>query len=269
MRDESRRTRCGLVGLGRIGRRLATHLQGSHDAPELVAVLVRPESAIAARALAGAAEICTSLDGFLSSQPDVAVECASAAALAAIGPTLLAGGVDLMPLSLAALADEATEAGLTDAARTGPGRLEIPPGAMGSLGFIAAAREDGLQRVLFRVFNPPEVWAGGWAGGSAWPGDAGLFFRGSVREAVRLFPRNLNVAVGVALAGLGLDRTEAELHADPGITQATFEVRIEAGPGAAVLRVEGRRAPAGHDPADYTAFSVLRLLRRRRARVLI
>lgn len=267
MADEP--VRCGLVGLGRIGRRLAACLQDTHPAGGLVAVLVRPAQLDAARALAGTARVCTDLGQFLALRPDVAVECASAAVLAEIGPAILASGVDLMPLSLAALADEATEHSLMAAAHAGPGRLEIPAGAMGSLGFIAAAREDGLHRVLFRAFNPPEVWAAGWVGGSAQPASADLFFRGSVRDAARQFPRNLNVSVGVALAGLGLDQTEVELHADPEITQAVFEVAIEAGPGPVMLRVRSRDAPAGHDPADYTTFSVLRLLRRRHERIIV
>ena len=267
MADEP--ARCGLVGLGRIGHRLAACLQDTHPAADLVAILIRPAQLDAASALAGTARVYTDLGQFLALRPEVVVECASAAALAEIGPAVLASGVDLMPLSLAALADEETERSLMAAAHAGPGRLEIPAGAMGSLGFIAAAREDGLRRVLFRAFNPPEVWTAGWAGGSAQPAGAGLFFRGSVRDAARQFPRNLNVSVGVALAGLGLDWTEVELHSDPGITQAVFEVAIEAGPGQAVLRVESRNAPAGHDPADYTTFSVLRLLRRRHERIVV
>ena len=58
---------------------------------------------------------------------------------------------------------------------------------------------------------------------------------------------------------------EAELLADPGITQARFEVEAEAGPGAVTFRVSGRDAPVGADPVDYTAFSLMRLLRRRQA----
>ena len=92
-----------------------------------------------------------------------------------------------------------------------------------------------------------------------------VFRKGSVREVLRAFPGHFNVSVGVALAGLGLDRTEAELVADPRITQARFEVEAEAGPGAITLRVGGRDAPVEADPVDYTTFSLIRLLRRRQA----
>jgi len=96
-----------------------------------------------------------------------------------------------------------------------------------------------------------------------------VFFRGSVREVARHFPDNLNTSVGVALAGLGLDRTEAELVADPAISQTAHELEIHAAPGNAVLRLGGRDVPPDGDPIDYTTFSLLRLLRRRTARVRI
>ena len=41
----------------------------------------------------------------------------------------------------------------------------------------------------------------------------------------------LNTSVGVALAGLGLDATEAELVADPAISETAHELEIHAAPG--------------------------------------
>ena len=51
-----------------------------------------------------------------------------------------------------------------------------------------------------------------------------VFFKGSVREVARLMPNNLNTSVGVALAGMGLDATEAELVADPAIGETAHEL---------------------------------------------
>src|SRR4051812_998687 len=152
------RVQFGIIGLGRIGRRLATRLSGDAEAPALAAVLVRPEQRQTASALVGAARVCTTIHEFLASHPRVAAECASAASLGAHGPALLAAGIDVIPLSLGAFADEAVEANLLEAARAGPGRIELPAGAMGSLGFLAAAREDGLSRVRFRAAYPVARW---------------------------------------------------------------------------------------------------------------
>lgn len=272
MTADGRRRRFAIIGLGRIGRRILQRLPGTPHAPDLAGVLVREDAREAAQSLVGTERVFTRWQDMTTTGPDVVVECAGATALVELGPLVLASGADLMPLSLAAMANPGFEATIMAAAAAGPGRLEIPAGAMGSVDFLAAAREDRLDDVLFRAAYPPTRWRGT-------PAEAmidldgvmapAVFLAASVREAVRLFPRHINVAVSVALAGLGLDRTRCELVADPALTQATFEIHALAGPGPVRLAVAGRDAPLGADPIDYTTFAVIRLLRRRQAPVMV
>jgi aspartate dehydrogenase len=242
--------RYGIVGYGRIGKRLASRLPGA------VAILERGAT----------------LDGLISARPEVVVECASAAALAEYGPAILAAGIDLVPLSLTALADPEVEQRLMAAATVGPGRLELAPGAIGTLDLLASAREDGLRRVVYRQLKSPVMWrltpAATLADLASIRGRQ-VFFKGSVRELACLMPDNLNTSVGVALAGLGLDATEAELVADPAISETGHELEVHAAPGTAVLRLGGREVAPDGDPVDYTAFSLMRILKRRQARVMI
>ena len=240
--------------------------------PGVAAVLVRPSQAADVAAVVGADKVCASLDAFIACRPGVAIECASTQALIDCGPALLAAGIDLIPLSLTALADPAVERRLMADAAAGPGRLEIAPGAIGTLDLLATAREDGLRRVVYRQLKSPEMWALTPARGLtdlATVRERRVFFRGSVREVAQRFPDNLNTAVGVALAGLGLDATAAELIADTAISETAHELEIHAAPGTAVLRLGGREVPPDGDPADYTTFSLVRILRRRQARVMI
>jgi aspartate dehydrogenase len=256
----------GLVGFGRIGRRLAARFPGA------TAVLVRPSRAAAAAAIVGADKVCVSLDQFVARQPTIAIECASAASLIEVGPSLLDAGIDVVPLSLTALTDRAFEQRLMAAASAGPGRIEIVPGAIGTLDLLATACEEGLKRVIYRQLKSPAMWRLTPARELTDLGSIHtrhVFFRGSVREVAALMPDNLNTAVGVALAGLGLDGTEAELVADPGLSQTAHELDVSATPGNAMVRVGGRDVGPGGDPVDYTTFSLMRLLRRRLARVVI
>ena len=243
--------RYGIVGYGRIGQRLAARLPGA------VAIL--------------SASSRTDLAAFLQKRPQVVVECASRQALAEIGPAILAAGCDLVPLSLTALADPEVEQRLRLAAEAGPGRIEIPPGAMGTLDLLAAAREDGLARVVYRQLKSPAMWSliAGAPASLESITERTVILRGSVRALAQRFPDNLNTSVGVALAGLGLDRTEAELVADPGLSETAHELEVHAAPGKAVLTLGGRTVPPDGDPADYTTFSVMRLLKRRDARLAI
>jgi aspartate dehydrogenase len=244
--------RFGIVGEGRIGRRLAeraTRLPGW--AP---AVFLKRGGDV---------------DAFLSAKPELVFECASRETLAELGPKLLRAGVDLAPLSLTAFCDPAVERALRDAAEMGPGRIEIPPGAMGALDALAAAREDELRSVVYRQIKSPAMWRTTPAGDVGAGGERRVFLAGSAREVAARFPHNLNTAVGVALAGLGLDETRVELIADPATLATQHEIEIDAGPGAYSARVGGRAVGPGGDPVDYTTFSLLRILRRRTARVSI
>lgn len=254
-------TRYGIVGFGRIGRRLAARLPGA------VAVLARSPVETGSEV-----PVCRDLRSFLEHRPRVVVECASRDALAAIGPAVLAAGCDLVPLSLTALADREVERRLMAAADAGPGRIEIAPGAIGTLDLLATAREEGIARVVYRQLKSPAMWAL-VAAARGVDFDSiearSVFRRGSVRELAADFTNNLNTSVGVALAGIGLDRTEVELVADPALTETAHELEIHAAPGNAVLKLGGRDVPPDGDPVDYTTFSLMRVLRRRDARVAI
>ena len=242
--------RYGIVGYGKIGQRLAARVPGA------VAILKRGDT----------------LEALLAQKPDIVVECASAEALAAYGAEILAAAIDLVPLSLTALADRKVERRLMAAAESGPGRLEIAPGAIGSLDLLASAREEGLRRVVYRQLKSPAMWRltpAATLANLASVQSRSVFFRGSVREVAQRLPHNLNASIGVALAGLGLDGTEAELVADPAINETAHELEVHAAPGTAVLRLGGREVAPDGDPVDYTTFSVVRILKRRQARVMI
>jgi len=262
-----RLVKVGILGLGRIGTRLVRLIAAAGDGLQVAAILARRETGDVPREL-----VCADWEAFLDRRPDIVVECASRETLAAVGPRLLTTGIDLVPLSLTALCDPAVETALTQAAAHGPGRLEIPPGAIGTLDLLAAAREAGLASVVYRQSKSIAAWRVSPAARLV-DLDAiaarSVFLAGSVREVAAKFPNNLNVSVGIALAGLGLDRTRVELVADPAATATTHTLEIVADPGTATLQIGGRTVAPGGDPADYTTYSLMRVLRRRVARVAV
>jgi aspartate dehydrogenase len=94
-----------------------------------------------------------------------------------------------------------------------------------------------------------------------------MILRGSVRDLSRHFPRNLNLSVGIALAGLGFERTEVELFADPVGHVTRHELEIWATPGHCRLFIDGTDPDPIEDCADYTAWSTLGPLRHRAASI--
>ena len=87
-------------------------------------------------------------------------------------------------------------------------------------------------------------------------------FHGSAREAARGFPANVNVAAALALAGIGPDRTEVEVWADPATDRNIQSVTIISDSGEATMTM--RNIPSTGNPRTgrIVANSVLATLRR-------
>jgi aspartate dehydrogenase len=113
--------RVGLIGLGAIARRLIARL-GPEDELELVGALVRDVDKPRGQLGVG---VCATLADLLSHQPEVVVEAGGHDALRTYGPPILRAGVDLLIVSVGALADPALERTLLDAARRGNSRAVI------------------------------------------------------------------------------------------------------------------------------------------------
>ena len=143
-------------------------------------------------------------------------------------------GFDLLVISVGALAEPALLERLKTAAREGNSRMLLPAGAIGGIDAIAAMRLGGLTSVRYRSRKPPAAWRGSPAEKVAdldkLTGRT-VLYRGTAGEAALLYPQNANVAAAVALAGLGFDKTEVELVADPDAPGNVHEIEAEGAAG--------------------------------------
>src|SRR2546423_677164 len=146
------------------------------------------------------------------------------------------------------------------------------PGA--ELDAVAACAEGEIQSVRLTTRKP----VAGLIGAPALDRDgvridAGLaeplrVFAGSAREAVRGFPANLNVAVALALAGIGPDRTAVEIWADPSLTRNMHTIDVVS--DVADLRLTIENVPSENPrTGKITALSVVSLLRKRGAHLRV
>jgi aspartate dehydrogenase len=255
--------RVGMIGLGTIARGVLELLQPS-DNVELVGAVVahpdKPRSACSVR-------VCRTAEELLHLEPEVVVELAGHAALRCWGPSVLRAGIDLLMLSVGVMAEPEAEHALLEAAATGGAQAVVLSGGIGGLDAIASARAGGLTRVTHtarkpaRTLLPPEDAA-------ELRGPRELFC-GSVRQGALLFPESINVAAAVALAGIGLDRTQVCVVADPAVDRNRHEVIAEGEFGQ--LRFEIANVPSEGNPktGKLVAMSVVHALRQRRAGLVI
>jgi aspartate dehydrogenase len=225
--------------------------------------LCRPGRVEAARAALPGIDIVASLDDLLARRPAVVAEVAGQQAVADHGPGVLRRGVDLMVISIGALADLALLDRLKAAARDGNSRILLPAGAIGGLDAIAAMRVGGLHAVRYRSRKPPAAWRGSPAEKIA---DLDkltartVLYRGSAGEAALLYPQNANVAAAVALAGLGFDNTEVELVADPQAPGNVHEIEAEGAAGRFAIQLQGKPSRSNPKTSALAALSVARAL---------
>lgn len=250
--------RVGLIGLGAIGGAVAALIaERADDRLTLVAALVGDPARPRATA---DLPIVASADALLAAAPDIVVEAGGHAALAAHGPAILRAGRDLVMVSVGALAVPAVHAAISEAARAGGSRAIVASGAIGALDAISAAALGGLDRVTHTTRKPPRTLLD--------PAEADVLteareiFRGSAREGALRFPESINVAAAVALAGIGLDRTEVRVLADPAATRNQHEVVAEGAFGTLRFAIENVPSEANPKTGRLVALSIVQTLLR-------
>jgi aspartate dehydrogenase len=251
----------GLIGYGTIARAVIQNFNDAGRSDSLVGVLVRPGSA--ADNNGACIPLFEHLTDLLEQGPAIIAETAGQDAVIEHGAAVLEAGCDFLITSVGALADDDVMQRLRATAQQAGRRIFLPAGAMGGIDAIAAMGMAGLNRVTYRSRKPPRAWQGSEAekrldlAALAHPE---TFFQGTAREAAQRFPKNANVAATVALAGLGLDRTEVELVADPTVADNIHEVEADGVSGRVSFRLEGRAFPDNPRSSMLTAYSVARTL---------
>lgn len=256
----------GLIGYGAIGQLLARTIEegGAGDA-SLVSVMTRSGEPPAGRDGDGIV-YTNSLDRFLATGMDLVIEAAAQEAVRAYAALVLARGADLMVMSLGAFADTDLLEALSRLAHTHRRRIYLPSGAIGGLDALAAAALDEIDEVTLTTTKPVSGLAG--ARSAIDPaldldtiGEATCLFEGPAAEAVRLFPKNVNVAAALSLAGIGFERTTVRVVADPRSDRNVH--RIEARGRFGELSLEFRLLPSPANPRTsyLAALSAVRMLR--------
>ncbi len=195
---------------------------------------------------------------------DLLIDCAGHTGLAQHGPKALSAGIDVLTLSLGALADADLATQLEHSAQTGGAQLHLASGAIGALDALRAGAVGGLSAVTYSGRKPPAGWRGS-------PAEDALdletlskpatHFVGTAREAALAYPKNANVAAAVALAGLGFDATRAELIADPAATGNIHDIRAEGTFGTMAFRITGKGLPDNPRSSALAAMSAVAALR--------
>jgi aspartate dehydrogenase len=258
-----------IVGAGAIGSYLVRELHAMYPHARM-SCIERKELVEAARTrLRGIAGDRVDVYDSVSSVPagvELAVECGGHAAVSQHGEACLDAGHDLLVASVGALADQALYDRLVIAANRNQRKLLIPAGAVAGMDGLAAARLAGIDRVRYTSRKLPVAWKGTHAeklcdlNAVTVPTE---FLRTDARQAATLFPQNANVAATIALAGVGFERTEVSLNADPAAKGNTHLVEVEGPCGTMRIELSNRPFPDNPKTSMLAGLSLLRVIRNR------
>ncbi len=259
---KQKRLKIALIGYGAISQMLFDVFREKKPAIDIVGVLVRKGRAKAVQKKVGRkAVVVETLKALLKLKPDVVVEAASQQAVRDWGETILDKGFDFMVIATGAYGDPKLWKTHIKAAEKSGARLRLPSGAIAGLDGLLAMRLGKLERVKYISIKPPHAWTGTPAETEFdLPSikEPTVIFRGSPADAGRLYPKNANLAVTVALCGAGLKRTEIELVADPTLPPGTNASRLEvtSDSGEMTMHRLGRAMPDNPKTGVLTALTM-------------
>ncbi|MDB5594986.1 MAG: aspartate dehydrogenase [Hyphomicrobiales bacterium] len=255
--------RVAIAGLGAVGMKLANSLDAGVDGLQLAAVSARDVPAARARLAGLRHRVPVVAIGDLEPLADLVVECAPATLLPAIARPFLEKGKIVVVLSAGALL---TNMDLVDLAREHGGQIMVPTGALIGLDAVTAAAQGEITSVRMTTRKPVRGLIG-----APYLVENNIniedikeplrIFSGTPREAAVGFPANLNVAVALGLAGIGVDRTTLEIWADPSLDRNTHSIEVVSDSASftmSIANIPSENPKTGR----ITALSVLALLKK-------
>lgn len=264
--------RVGVVGCGTIGGEICRALDAGLVQATLAGIsdvdLARAESL--ARSLKASVPVVPLAD--LIQASDLVVEAASRSAAPAIIRQALERSRDVVVMSVGGLLEVADE--MLQLAQRHGRRLYVPSGAIAGLDAITGAMVSRVSKVTLTTRKPPRGLEG-----APYVVEKGIdlktlreptvIFSGSAREAVPAFPANINVAAALSLAGIGPDKTEVRIIADPDCDKNIHEIEAEGDFGRLVTRMENVPSPNNPKTSYMAALSAIALLRRLTASLVV
>jgi aspartate dehydrogenase len=235
----------GIIGCGAIGTLIAGAVgNGIVKCDGLILYDYNNEKADQlARSLTIPVKVVRSLDEMIKLEPSVIVEAASQQAAKEYIKRILKGDIELIVMSVGALLDSDVRSS----------KIHIPSGAIGGLDAIASAALAGISEVVLTTRKNPKVL-------DMNNREEKLVYEGTAREAVKLFPREINVAAALALAA-SPEKVKVRIVSDPKVTRNVHEVKVKWKHGEMLLRFENEPHPENPRTSALAAWSAIRLLK--------
>lgn len=246
----------GLIGSGNLGRYLLKALNMQQTLPGFSITSILDEREHARKKLAELSktyhcEAYFDLGTFLHSPVDLVVECATVDAVYHYAPKILQKK-DMIVVSIGALVDHTFFNKLAEITKMNKTKLYLPASAIGGLDVNQAANiTGGLESVTLLTRKPAQALGTN-------TDEETVLFEGTAKEAIQRFPKNINVAITLSLAGLGVEKTMVRIIADPKVKQNIHTIQAIGDFGKMEISLQNHPLPSNPKTSYLTALSILK-----------
>ena len=258
----------GLLGCGAIGTQIALAIDTGLIPGVLTCVYdnSKDASAILVEKLKNKPEIVENSHLLSSSFVDIVVEAASQDAVRDVGLGVLQNKRDLMIMSAGALLDETIYDILSDACKDFKKTIFIPSGAIAGLDGLKSVKNELESLSITTTKHPNSLKGAKFFENSDINLDSiskpTIIFQGTAKEAVSLFPANINVAALLSLSGIGSEKTRVVIVSDPDTDKNTHHIEAEGKFGKMTITVENYPDANNPKTSHLAVLSAVETLRR-------
>lgn len=249
-----------IIGAGSIGSALTRHILDKLK-ESVAKVRVFDIDPSKSRALAEKYDeviACSTLqEASLSAQ--LLIETASKEAVGEVMRLALKEQKDLMVLSVGGLLGNEE---LIDSMEKKQLRLILPSGAIAGIDALKAARIAGIEEIeittrkgIASVKGAPYLEKNKIDLEAA--KSEQVIFSGTAGEAIKAFPKNINVSVLLSIAGVGADKTKVRIIVSPAFKTNTHQVRIKSVAGEITAITKNRPSPDNPKTSFLAALSAM------------
>ncbi len=220
-----------IVGCGSIGSKLAEAADAMSEVKRIYLIDIERHLAEDLASKLNKAIVVDSVEEELY-HCDLVVEAASQNAAREVVMQAASRGVDVMIMSVGVLVDDGFRTSVFDKAKQTGAKIFIPSGAIAGTDGLRSASADELDEVELITKKGPKSLAH-----VTYCEEKGIdvseiteptiIFEGCARDAVKYFPKNINVAATVSLLGVGFDKTKVKIIVDPDAKSNSHELVIK------------------------------------------
>jgi len=243
----------GIIGCGAIGTDVAIAADKMEEIEKIFLYDIKTESAEKLNAKVKKSEI-KNVEDFLD-DVDVVFEAASQKAVSDYAEKILAAGKDIIIMSVGGLFNDNFRLKLENIAREKKCKIYLPSGAVCGIDGVLSASVEQIYEVTLVTTKPPKALG-------TKNGKREVIFEGSARDAVKKFPKNINVAANLSIAGIGFDDTKVEIVVDPVATRNSHKILAHGKFGRLRAEVENMPNPNNPGSSYMASLSAIATLKR-------